>query len=378
MAGLVPTTGKRPSIYSIQFRHHGLQKITNGIKSGQIVEIRGESQTGKSWLLYELMSECEKMGGYNRIYDIEHALEKEYKPLIGLTDRTTEEDINVVERLVPNVIKYVEGIRAKNKKCPIIIGIDSWDRLKVKAVQDATDKGIEREIGATDAMRDMNVVWGNLLPMFQVLAEQDVVLVILNPLTVNYLVMFGDKTSSKGNQKLQYQCHLRLTGKLRGLVMVEVPSLAGTKKMPVGSTTEWTTTKNRGVVPFQSVRTKIRYAKGVDLFSGLEELLVNDETVVAELKVAAKPTKEKDTSQMTDKALRKHLAAEQVKKAKKANPSDFKFRLKSDKSETPTWFENIKDLVAAHPEALHPHITGEYQLPDHEELEEFVGGADEE
>jgi hypothetical protein len=149
-----------------------------------------------------------------------------------------------------------------------------------------------------------------------------------------------------------------------------MPSLAGTKELVVGSKTEWKTDKNRGVKPFQSVITALRYAKGVDPYSGLEELLVNDKTVVAMLKEEPKEKKEKDTSQMTVKQLKKYKAQQQLQAAKKADPADFKFRMSSDTSDEPVWYENIKDLVAAHPEALEPLLTGKYKEDDEEEIVE--------
>ena len=325
------------------------------------------------------MAECEKMKGYNQLFDLEDALEDAYKPMVGITDKRTKiETENVVERMVPLVEKFVKKIRDKNKTCPIIVGIDSWVRIKPASVQDAMNKGIQREFGQTDAMRNNAVIFDQLSPLFNFLSDNDVILVILNPLKTNYLLMFGDKTTSRGNAVLQYECHMRLTGKLRGMIKTSMPSLAGTKELVVGSKTEWTTTKNRGVKPVQSVTTTLRYAKGIALYSGLEELLMNDETINAMLKEPAKVAKEKDTSNMTDKQLKKHLAAEQMKKAKKANPADFKFKMASDKSEDPTWFDNIKDLVVAHPEALHPLITGEYTTNEDEEFEETIGEADEE
>lgn len=361
------------SLYSVPFRHLGLQKITNGVQAGWLCEFRGESQSGKSFLLYELMAESEKMGGHNLLFDLEHALEESYKPTVGITDERTEVEYETaIEKIVPLATKFVERIREKNKKCPIIIGIDSWVRIKTLEVQKSVEKGIEREHGATDAMRTNNIIFDELTPLFNLLSEENVVLIILNQLRTNYLQMFGDKTTSRGNSILQYECHLRLTGKLRGQLKVQMPSLAGTKDLVVGSKTEWTTTKNRGVKPLQSVVTTLRYAKGINPYSGLEELLVNDETVVAELKVAAKPEKEKDLSEMTDKQRKKYLAQQQIKKAKKASPDDFKFRMKKDNSENPVWYENIKDLVKAHPDALEPLITGKYSVNEEDEIVEDI------
>lgn len=354
-------------LYSIPFRHLGLQKITNGVKSGYLVEIRGQSQAGKSFLLYELMAECEKLGGYNLLFDLEHALEDSYKDTVGITNKRTKVSYQtVIEKLVPTARKFIKAVRSKNKKCPIIVGVDSWPRIKTKEVVDILDDGEEREFKQTQAMRNNNVIFDQLTPLLNALAEQNVVFVILNQLRENHLIMFGDKTTSRGNAILQFECHLRLDGRIKTKIKNEVPSLTGKKEIIVGTTTEWKTIKNRGVKPHQTVTTRLIYTKGINKFSGLEELLLNDGTVEAAPKVEPK----KDDNK------KKEAARKVVSKTKKdPKPEDYKFRML--KTEAAEWFDDIKGLIESHPEALKPLITGEYSTNEDNLIEEVVSSDEE-
>lgn len=355
---------KKDSSYSIPFKHKGLQKITNGVASGYFAEIMGMTQSGKSFLLYELMSECEKMKGYNLIFDLERALEDSYWKSVGITrERTEVEYENRVEKLFLIATNFILNKRKENKKCPIIIGIDSWPFIKTSEVQDAASAGKDRKIKGFDSMRHNNIIYQNLEPFLQIIDDNDAVLVLLNQLRVNHQIMFGDKTTSKGNEVLQYHTHLRLIGKIKGKNFNIVKSLGGDKKIQIGTNTEWLTLKNRGVKPKQSVVTKLIYAKGINPYSGIEELLVNDETVVAELKV------KKDKKKQAEKVV------SSLTKTKEVDPSTFKFKMKND--ESGEWFDDIKSLIAAHPESLDPLITGKYSVSD-EVIEESVPDIDDE
>ena len=70
--------------YVIPFKHMGLQYITGGIPGGRMTEIIGNSQSGKSYLLYEAIERVLSMGGKAFLNDPETSYEPAYGTSIGI------------------------------------------------------------------------------------------------------------------------------------------------------------------------------------------------------------------------------------------------------------------------------------------------------
>lgn len=327
------------SLYSIPFRHKGLQKITNGLKSGYFVLIEGASQSGKSFLLYEIISECEKMGGYSYLTDIERALEENYWDLMGgKPKRLVLSKQNRAEILFPAWTKFIKAVRAKNPTCPIVIGCDSFPLIKSETDQDNFEevKEDEKKQGFSHMRKNIGI-YADIEKFLQVIDDEQVVFVMLNQLRVDYNVTFGDKTTTKGENVLPYLAHMRLRGKNVKSITQTIKSLdkdlkkTEDKKIKVGSVTEWKTLKNRGVKPFQSALTAITYAKGVNPWYGLEALLLEDKSI----ELASAPKKEKGSNRMK---------------------GSLSFKVIGDKSGE--IFTKAIDMCEKFPQLLEPIITG--------------------
>ena len=115
--------------YRIPFNNKGLQSITGGILGGKFIEISGDSQTGKSFLLYELVKGVQDMGGYAILWDGERALEEDIIKMVGIDNESgtlaLQYDMDIVN-FFSVASSMIVAIREKNKKCPILIGVDSF------------------------------------------------------------------------------------------------------------------------------------------------------------------------------------------------------------------------------------------------------------
>lgn len=276
--------------YYIPFRHVGLQAITGGVPGGKLTLIEGDSQCGKSYLLYELIVECLKMGGYALLSDPENALVPRFMKKAGLSGNQRFLYSNVETQLTRNFSmwrKFVTAIRAKDKTSPILIGADSYPAMQIKVAMDALDKMAQSasddpEGGKKDELKGYlsarkNAEFAQLLGEFVgFMSKNGVALVFINQLRFKMGVMFGDATTTNAENIFKYYANLRLRGKLGSKIKEDVPKSKETKARQIGVKSVWETIKNRNIDPFKKVETEIVYRDGVDPQSGLLDLLVSE------------------------------------------------------------------------------------------------------
>ena len=70
--------GNKKDGYRIPFNNVALQSATGGIIGGTFAEFGAQSQGGKSFLAYELMANCQAMGGVVMLNDGEGAFDVSY------------------------------------------------------------------------------------------------------------------------------------------------------------------------------------------------------------------------------------------------------------------------------------------------------------
>lgn len=301
--------------YRIPFKHRGLQAITGGVPGGKFTEVQGDSQAGKSYLLYELIAECMSMGGYAMLHDVERAYEPKFGARVGIEgDKkfliSWEKEL---EKVFLSSRKFIATVRKANKKCPILIGIDSFPPLTTiisqKEMDEQLAKGAKELKGYREAKK--NALFSSIISEFTTfLADHDATLVLLNQTRKQMGVVFGDPTTSNADNIIKFYVTLRLRGRLGQKV-----SHPKDKKKKIGVHSSWETIKNRGIFPFKKVSTRIVYRDGIAPYSGLADLLASEGVV--------------------------KLASTKVGKKKVTN-----LIYKGKK------FPNAKELVRAHPEVL--------------------------
>jgi RecA/RadA recombinase len=316
--------------------------------------------THNSFLIYELMAECEKMGGYCLLADLERALEDSYWGIVGLTPKKSIITYqNRIEKLFPLFVKFVETVRKKDKHCPIVIAVDSYPVLKTDAEQNEFESGDENKKKGFADMRRATEFYSRMETFLQIIDDQNVVFVVANQMRINYRIMFGDKRTSRGNEVLQYWAHMRIRGELKQKHKMKVATLEKEKLVQVGVDTEWTTIKNRGVTPFKTAKTSILYRTGVNPWSGLEEVLLNSGQIEIVSRPAKIPKPKKET--LDEKIERERLS------------KIFTFKVKGD--ESGEVFECAKDICTKYPHLLEPIWTGQDDV-EGEIISEEVSDAD--
>jgi len=336
--------------YRVNFRNLALQKITNGVAGGRMIEISGDSQSGKSFLLYELMRSVIEAGGAAFLVDTENAFEPAFARRIGLDKSgsfgyTRENDIEKVFLLLR---RFIKAVRKQNKTCPIMVGIDSFAGL----VHPDHKENIENEKGQKGfAAMQKNALFNFHLSEFcpDYLGTRMATMCFVNHTRKDHTVLFGDGTYTLGEKGIQYWCDTRLRGKVQKALKEEVKTGNKTKKKKqVGVVARWTATKTRGVESHQSVDLKINFSKGMSKFTGFTELLLNDGLI--ELDSEKYKTKnENDRTVTRSRKIIKDLETGEV-------------------------YRKVSDFIEARPEVLTPKFIDDVSEDievDYDDLEDF-------
>lgn len=269
--------------YYIPFRNVGLQFITGGIPGGRLTVIEGESQSGKSYILYEVIAECLKAGGYALLVDPEIAYEPRYGRRVGIEgeDGFAYTETNKLEKIFRLMKRFVLKIRKVDPDSPIVLGLDSYPATQIKLAFDELNKEVrdtEKELKGYMQARK-NAVLSELLSEFiGFIGKHKVAFVMLNQVRFKMNVMYGDATTSNAENILKFYATLRVRGKLGSKIKKQVSEK---RKRQIGVYTTWETIKNRHIDPFKKVTTAIYYRSGVRQYSGVCELLF-DEGVLTE------------------------------------------------------------------------------------------------
>lgn len=269
--------------YYIPFKHKGLQYITGGVPGGRITEIIGDSQCGKSYLLYELIASVLDLGGHALLVDPEVAYEPRFGKKVGISGNkrffySTKKSLETFFTMSRRVITK---IRAHDKTSPILIGLDSYPPLMPNmTVKELSSMKDEKDLkGYIYAKK--NGILGILIGEFTgFLADNNATLVMVNQGREKMGVMFGESRTSNAENIMKFYATLRLWGRVGKKIKEEIPgSKAEAKKRQVGVFSTWDTAKNRNIPPHKFVETKIVYETGVQSYSGLRDLLVAESRV---------------------------------------------------------------------------------------------------
>lgn len=289
----------------IPFKNEALNKATGGIISGTITEISGESSSGKSFLLYDLIASTIDMGGYALLCDPEGAYDSSIAKVCNINvksgrffmmENAKGEPVSDIEEIFAEAYRFMSDIRKSGvkKNIPIVIGVDSFGATSTGASQIALEKG-EKAKGYDSAQLNAQLSSG-FKKITSKVRYHNANLVFLNQTRDAIGVTFGDPTKSLAEKIFSFYPAQRIRGKLSQQIVTMKPSLKKKEgiRVKIGVSSIWKTIKNRAVVPFQVIDLKIFYNKGIKKYEGLDELLINDGTVKVAYEAKKKDKKEKE------------------------------------------------------------------------------------
>lgn len=220
-----------------------------GVPRGRITEAYGREQSGKSTLVYHVISEAQKMGLLGAIIDAEHALDRKYAEAIGVDFNKLilcqpdygEQGLDVAEALVRSGEVGV-------------LAIDSVAALVPRAELEGSHE--DQQVGLQARM-----LGKALRKLAGVTAKSNTALILVNQLRLKVGVMYGNPETTPGGLALKYYASVRLD-------MRKSEDIKDGKEC-VGIIAKVKVVKDKVAPPLKEVFIPIYYGEGFCKASGL-------------------------------------------------------------------------------------------------------------
>ncbi len=249
-------------------------KYNGGYPCPGIVEISGESSSGKTVFLAHAFREAQKKGWYVKLEDAEGTWDSEFASKLGVDkDKLMiNSDIETLESAFDSMEKTIKAIREEDKTTPILIGLDSLPVLP-------TQKEFERDsfkMGETTGMIRAAVTGSCLRKIYGLSKKENVLFIIINQLR-SKMVMFGSPdTRAAGGRSLEYY----LTVSIRTSFSKSNGVVVDSKDSPIGLQGKLKNDKNKVSIPYLDCEFSLSYETGLDRYYGLVPMLVKDGLII--------------------------------------------------------------------------------------------------
>ena len=193
------STGSKQLDYIISNQKDG------GLPEGRIVEIFGPPSIGKSHIATQIAKSTQKMGGIVVYIDTENATSVENLRMLGvdITRRFVYVDTHCTEEVLSIAESTIMKAKAMDKDIPVTIVWDSVAASSPKAEllgdYDKDSIGLQ----ARAISKGMRKITG-------VIANQNVLFVILNQIRTKIGVMYGDPDTTPGGKAIPFHASTRI------------------------------------------------------------------------------------------------------------------------------------------------------------------------
>ena len=246
-------------------------KYSKGMPVGGILQLQGNSSTGKTLFATTFLTAAQKEGWYVKLLDAENTFSQEFGVKLGIDPKTLLYSTpTTLEGAFNDVVSTIKEIRQLDKKTPILLIIDS---VAVLATEEELSRDNVGTTSNTDGARRALIFGSMLRRVNTVLKEQRATLVVINQIRSKINVMYGNpETTAAGGKALEYY----LSTDLKCVSNKTSHVVKDDNKKPTGITGEIKVVKNKLGIPFQECSFRVEFDKGLDPYYGLEELLKED------------------------------------------------------------------------------------------------------
>lgn len=222
-----------------------------GIPIGRLVEIYGEEATGKSFIAYMILKDCQRKGGIPVLIDTENSANLQFLRMIGLdpTKNMIYIQVDTVEEVFSAIERVVIKIREedKNRLCAIV-----WDSVAATT----TGSELEGDYGQATVALAPRLIGQGLRKIGRFIGKQRIALVFLNQVRMKIGVAFGNPFTTPGGKAIPFHASARVqlltAGKLK----------AGNKDI-IGAGIKAKVVKNRMGPPHRECVLTMYFDKGI-------------------------------------------------------------------------------------------------------------------
>tara|TARA_R110002094_G_scaffold1901_3_gene7989 strand:+ start:380 stop:1393 length:1014 start_codon:yes stop_codon:yes gene_type:complete len=242
-----------------------------GIPVGGIVQLRGNSSTGKTLFATTFMSAAQNAGWYVKMLDAENTFSPDWGEMLGIDPKTLLYSTpDSLEAAFGDVENTVAQIREHDKKTPIMLVIDS---VAVLPTQEEMDRDTISNNTNTDGARRA-LIFGSLLRKINSkLKKNRATLIVINQIRNKIMTSphGNPETTAAGGKALEFYLSVDLN-----TISNKTSNVLKDGKIPIGIEGRIQAKKNKLGIPFRECDFKVIFDKGLDPFWGLEELLSED------------------------------------------------------------------------------------------------------
>lgn len=227
-----------------------------GFPLGKVVEVYGDYSSGKSWFCYKLFSKIQKLHDVVGILvDTEGSFDKNWVSTAGV-------DVDKLLVLKPYTIEEVFevlfDILKENENKLFVV----WDSLAATPSEFELEEAFDKR----DLSKAQSIGKG-LRMLVRLMEGTQSSLVIVNQLREKIGQFFGETEYTPGGRALGYIASLRLKFSRKRRIKI------GDNEV-VGNEVRVECTKSKLFPPFRFVDLQFYFSKGIDTFSGAEDILI--------------------------------------------------------------------------------------------------------
>lgn len=250
-----------------------------GVPKGRVVIFAGETGTGKTLLINKILGLAQKQGVHPVIFDSEFAVDAESAKAVGLDPETTKYvPVETVEGLRNSISKFLDRVIQNGMQGKFIISIDSLGNLSSEKEQQdiikdksAADMG-SRAKGIKSLLRTLTLKAG----------QAGVTVLISNHTYSDPVALYPSliKNQSGGSGPLYMASVIVQLAKKNEKPDTDDEEILPEARNYAGATLRALTVKNRFLPPFLESSIYLNFLKGLDKYSGLFEMAVNNGIIV--------------------------------------------------------------------------------------------------